>query len=74
MNMASIFTSIISGDIPSVRVYEDERTLAIMDINPIQKGQILVVPKAEVPTVWDMGEEDYSALMHTVQMAGPRKS
>ena len=40
--MASIFTKIINGEIPSVKVHEDELTLAIMDINPIQKGYSLL--------------------------------
>lgn len=68
--MASIFTKIINGELPSVKVHEDENTLAIMDINPIQKGQILVFPKAEVGTVWDLSDKDYAALMRTVKDAG----
>ncbi len=68
--MPSIFSRIISGEIPSVKVHEDELTLAIMDINPIQKGQILVFPKNEVGTVWELPSRDYLALMDTVQKAG----
>ncbi len=68
--MTSIFSRIINGDIPSIKVHEDERTLAIMDINPIQKGQILVIPKVEVGTVWDMNSTDYATLMETVHKAG----
>ena len=68
--MASIFTKIIKGEIPSIRVHEDELTLAIMDINPIQPGQILVVPKKEIGDIWDLPNNDYLALMQTVQLAG----
>jgi histidine triad (HIT) family protein len=68
--MASIFTRIVNGEIPSVKVHEDDKTMAIMDINPIQRGQILVFPKAEVGTVWELDDEDYLALMDTVKRAG----
>ena len=68
--MPSIFTRIINGEIPSIKVHEDDKTLAIMDINPIQRGQILVLPKQEVATIWEMKNEDYLALMQCVQQAG----
>ena len=55
---------------PSVKVHEDERTLVIMDINPIQTGQLLVIPKVELGTVWELPTEDYRALMDVVQKAG----
>ena len=68
--MASIFSRIINGELPAYKVHEDDKTLAIMDINPIQKGQILVVPKTGVSFIWDMNSEDYQALMATVKQAG----
>lgn len=68
--MPSLFTQIINGAIPCFRVHEDELTLAIMDINPIQPGQILVIPKKEVGTIWDLEVSDYQALMATVKGAG----
>lgn len=43
--MASIFTRIINGEIPSYKVAEDENFLAFLDINPLEKGHTLVVPK-----------------------------
>jgi len=70
--MSSIFTMIINGEIPSVKVHEDELTLAIMDINPIQRGQILVFPKEEIGSVWELPPLTYRALMDTVQKAGQR--
>ena len=68
--MPSIFTRIINGELPSIKVHEDERTLVIMDINPIQAGQLLAFPKIEISTVWDLPAQDYQALMSSVQKAG----
>lgn len=72
MQEPSIFTRIISGDIPCHKVYEDDKTLALLDIYPIQPGQVLVVPKAQVGFVWDLESDDYQALMATVQRVGQR--
>lgn len=68
----SIFTKIINGDIPCHKVYEDEKTLAFLDIHPIQAGQVLVVPKAQVGFIWDLSAEDYQAVMVTVHKVGRR--
>ncbi len=65
--MDSVFTRIIRGEIPSYKVYEDDKTLAIMDINPIQPGMILVVPKKQVDHFVDLPDEDYQALMAAVK-------
>jgi histidine triad (HIT) family protein len=63
----SIFTKIIKGDIPSHKIYEDDKTLAFMDIHPVNEGHVLVIPKTQVEFVWELPGEDYSALMTTVQ-------
>lgn len=68
----SIFTKIIKGEIPAHKVYEDDKTLAFLDIHPIQPGHTLVVPKAEVEFVWDLSDEDYQALMATVKKVAKR--
>lgn len=68
----SIFTKIITGEIPCHKVYEDEKTFAFMDIHPIQPGHVLVVPKQQIGFVWDMNNEEYQALMTTVQKVGRR--
>ena len=68
----SIFTKIINGDIPAHKVYEDEKVLVFMDIHPIQPGQVLVIPKAQVGFIWDLIPEDYQALMSIVQKVGQR--
>lgn len=58
----SIFTKIINGDIPSHKVYEDDKTFAFLDIHPIMPGHTLVVPKKQVEFIWDMDMDDYAAL------------
>ena len=50
--MASIFTKIINGEIPSYKIYEDEKTYAFLDINPETKGHTLVIPKNEVDKIY----------------------
>jgi len=72
MQEPSLFTRIINGEIPCHKIYEDEKTLAFLDIHPIQPGHVLVVPKAQVGFVWDLEGEDYQALMATVQKVGLR--
>ena len=68
----SLFSQIITGDIPSYKVYEDAMTLAFLDIHPVADGHTLVIPKRQVQFVWDLPEEDYTALMATVQKVGRR--
>ncbi len=60
--MASIFTKIIKGDIPSYKVAEDENYYAFLDINPLAKGHTLVVPKKEVNYIFDLDKDTYSGL------------
>lgn len=61
--MASIFTKIISGEIPSYKVAENDEFFAFLDINPNAKGHTLVVPKKEVNRLFDLDETTYSNLM-----------
>ena len=72
MSELSIFSRIIDGEIPCHKVYEDEHSLAFMDIHPIQTGQVLVVPKKQVDFIWNLEKDDYQALMATVQSVGQR--
>ncbi len=65
--MSSIFTKIIRGEIPSYKIYEDDKTYAFLDIHPETKGHTLVVPKNEVDKIYDLPDEDYQALMNTVK-------
>jgi histidine triad (HIT) family protein len=68
----SIFSQIISGEIPSFKVYEDERTFAFLDIHPKQPGHVLVVPKTEIDHIWDLPEPDYQAVMETSKKVANR--
>ena len=69
--MASLFSKIIQGDIPSHRVFEDEHTFAFLDINPRHEGHTLVVPKREVDYLFDLPEDDYSALWEACATIAP---
>jgi len=61
--MASIFTKIIKGEIPSYKIAEDENFYAFLDINPLKKGHTLVVPKKEIDYYFDLDDETLSGLM-----------
>jgi histidine triad (HIT) family protein len=63
----SIFTKIIRGEIPSHKVYEDDKTFAFLDIHPIQPGQVLVVPKKQVGNFYELEDPDYTAFFDTVK-------
>ncbi len=61
--MATLFTKIINGDIPSYRVAETEDYLAFLDINPNSKGHTLCIPKIEVDKLFDLDDKTYHGLM-----------
>ena len=60
--MASIFSRIVAGEIPSYKVAEDENYYAFLDIAPMAKGHTLVIPKHEVDYMMDLSEEEYQGL------------
>lgn len=68
----SIFTKIIRGDIPCHKVYEDDKTFAFLDINPLSDGHVLVVPKKQVDKIYQLPNEDYAALFATVKRVAQR--
>jgi len=61
--MASIFSKIAAGEIPCYKVTEDKNYLAFLDIFPLVKGHVLVIPKKEIDYLFDLDEETYSGLM-----------
>ena len=63
----NVFAKILRGELPSHKVYEDEKTVAIMDIMPRGDGHLLVIPKAPSRNILDIAEDDLNALMATVQ-------
>lgn len=65
--MDCVFCKIRDGQIPSVKVYEDAKTLAFMDINPLNPGHCLVMTKTHAPTLFDSAVEDLNAAMAAVK-------
>lgn len=61
--MATIFSRIITGEIPSYRVAEDENYYAFLDINPLTEGHTLVVPKKEVDYIFDLDDQTLAGMM-----------
>ena len=61
--MASIFARIAAGEIPSYKVAADDRFYAFLDINPVAKGHVLVIPRAEVDYIFDL-DDDTLATLH----------
>lgn len=61
--MASIFSKIIAGEIPCYKVQENERFLAFLDIQPLRKGHVLVIPKVEVDNIFDLEDELLGEMM-----------
>lgn len=62
-----VFCKIRDGQIPSLKVYEDERSLCIMDINPLNRGHCLVLTKSHAPTIWDADVADLQAAIVTAK-------
>lgn len=63
-----IFCKVVRGELPSFNVYEDEKTLAFLDIRPVNHGHTLVVPKAHSKNVFDVSEQDWLAVQKTVRL------
>ena len=61
--MATIFSRIIAGEIPSYKVAENEDYYAFLDINPLTKGHTLVVPKKEVDYIFDLDDRTLAGMM-----------
>ena len=60
--MASVFSKIVSGEIPSNKVAETENCLAFLDISPLAEGHVLVVPKKEVDYIFDLEDKTFTEL------------
>jgi histidine triad (HIT) family protein len=63
----NIFAKILRGEIPCVKVYEDNKTLAFMDVMPESEGHVLVVPKEDAENILDLSAEGLAAMMATTQ-------
>lgn len=62
--MATVFTKIVTGEIPCYKVHENEHFIAFLDINPNAKGHTLCVPKKETNKLFDLDASEYTALMN----------
>ena len=60
--MATIFSKIVAGEIPSYKCAENDRFYAFLDINPLVKGHTLVIPKREVDYIFDLSDEEIGAM------------
>lgn len=65
--MASIFSRIVSGEIPSYKVAEDEKHLAFLDVFPLRRGHCLVIPKKATDYIFDLNSKEYLELMAFTQ-------
>ena len=66
--MSSIFSKIVSNEIPSYKVYENENFLAFLDINPLKQGHTLVIPKIEVDYIFDLKSKQYQELWNFAKL------
>lgn len=66
-SMATIFSKIVLGQIPSWKIAEDQNFYAFLDINPISKGHTLVIPKKETDYIFDLENQDFSSLFAFAQ-------
>ena len=69
-NMASIFTKIVAGDIPSYKIAESDQFYAFLDINPLARGHALVIPKQEIDYIFDLDESTYTNLFAFAKKVG----
>lgn len=63
-----LFCKIVRGELPSYKVYEDDATLALLDINPVNPGHTLVIPKIHATDLFDAEDSDWQALTKTVRI------
>lgn len=69
----TIFTKIIKGEIPSVKLYEDDLCLVILDLNPVEKGHALVIAKEPYPTFLDCPTETLSHMMEVAKKVAAKQ-
>ncbi len=67
----SVFTKIISGEIPCHKVYEDDKFLAFLDIHPLTTGHTLLIPKQQIDSIWDLPDDLYTELWAKAKELSP---
>ena len=60
--MSSVFTKIVNGEIPCYKVSENEQFLAFLDITPLRRGHVLVIPKSEVDYIFDLSDDSLGGI------------
>jgi histidine triad (HIT) family protein len=71
--MDSVFTQIINGELPSHRIYEDDKCIVILDIRPVQPGHALVIPKEQIEFIWDVDDQLYQHLWKVAKKIAKRQ-
>ena len=66
----SVFTKIITGEIPCHKVFENDKVIAFLDVHPLSEGHTLVVPKVQIDHIWDMERDDYAYLWGVTRKLG----
>lgn len=69
----SVFTKIIKGEIPAHKIYEDDKTLAFLDVSPYTYGHTLVIPKEETDHLWDLNNDLYLHVMKVAKKVAERQ-
>jgi histidine triad (HIT) family protein len=72
MNTDCLFCKIITGEIPSQKIFEDGKTFAFLDIHPINRGHALVVPKSHHDNMLETPEDTFTQVMRTAQFLAPK--
>jgi histidine triad (HIT) family protein len=67
-----LFCKIVAGEIPATKVHEDDRTIAFMDINPVTRGHLLVVPRTHSRDLLEIDPQDLAATMEAVQLVAAK--
>ena len=62
----TIFSKIISGELPAYKIKENEKFLAFLDVYPLVKGHVLVVPKSETDKLFDLSDEEMKAIQEKI--------
>lgn len=69
--MSTLFTKIIQWDIPSYKLYEDDKVYVCLDINQFHVGNTLIIPKLEVDHLFDLPDDYYQAMFHIAKLVAP---
>ena len=72
MHPSCIFCKIVAGESPSYNIYEDDETLALLNIHPVNRGHVLVIPKAHHADLYETPKDVFAKVMDTVHLIAPK--